>query len=125
MRRKSKQKKPSRPHGQSRLNVILDIVKTDSTFEFNKAESYWIGRCLHCNCKLVISHEGVTDATLEHIMPLSAGGSGEDLLNLALACLACNNKKGIDHDPYVGRRPRADQIIATLLNKRLQRWRDM
>ena len=38
-----------------------------------------------------------THMTLEHIIPLSRGGT-HDLSNLALACFACNNARASDLD---------------------------
>ena len=107
---------------------MLQVVVTDATFELigQKHEAKtWIGKCLHCNRKLAVTPEGSTVATLEHIMPLSAGGSPDDPTNLALACASCNNEKGIHHDPYVGRGGRADEVINSLREKRMSRWRDV
>ena len=122
-----KKNKHSRPKGQHRVDLVLDVVRTDSTFELvmlPTREQAWVGRCLHCNAKIVVSQDGQTIGTLEHIMPLSSSGTDE-LQNLALACSSCNNQKGIHHDPYVGRGGRADQVIAALQVKRLSRWREV
>ena len=52
------------------------------------------------------------------------GGEATDPRNLALACKRCNNEKGIHHDKHAGKGGRADEVIATLLAKRLKRWKD-
>lgn len=58
--------------------------------------------CTWCCVPLV--HEPIhpkldcaTHLTLEHIIPLSAGGTN-DLCNLALACFRCNNERGSSVD---------------------------
>lgn len=66
-----------------------------------------------------------TDATIEHIVPLCAGGSGTDLRNMALACKRCNNEKGVRHDPHAGKGGRADDVIVALTEKRMKRWRQI
>lgn len=66
---------------------------------------------------------GETDATIEHIQPLCNDGAAIDPRNLALACSRCNNRKGIEHDQYAGRGGRADDVIAALQRKRIDRWR--
>jgi 5-methylcytosine-specific restriction endonuclease McrA len=116
-------KKMSRPRGEKRLDLVLAVVASDSTFELSIDKSSWIGKCLHCNRKLDVALNGSTLATLEHIMPLTAGGSAEAIENLALACASCNNEKGIHHDQHVGKGGRADEVIKALLEKRLTRFR--
>lgn len=118
--------KLGRPSGARRTALVLAVVRTDNTFELTKLNDgteLWVGRCIHCNRKLVVGQLGQTGATLEHIVPLSADGSPDDVRNLALACASCNNEKGIDHDPNVGRGGRSDEVIAALQEKRAKRWR--
>lgn len=105
----------------SRQKLVLDIVKTDKTFKYNMYERVWMGKCLHCSTKLFVSDVGETQATIEHIVPQSAGGSN-DLMNLALACKSCNNEKGVRHDPHYPHDSRASQVIAMLLAKRASRY---
>ncbi len=130
MARRRKHLGDSRPKGASRTKVVLTIVSTDSTFAFNKDQMLgpghgtWIGKCIHCNRKLGVSENGNTDATVEHINPLCAGGEGTDPRNLALACRGCNNEKGIRHDKHVGKGGRADDVISALQGRRLARWRE-
>lgn len=45
-------------------------------------------RCQYCGDK-----KNATDLTLDHIMPRSRGGDNSPL-NIATACIACNNRKG-------------------------------
>lgn len=118
----------TRPRAKSRAEIVLSIVRTDSTFALsdsnNSDPQFWIGKCIHCNSKLFVSAAGCTDATVEHIQPLCNLGSAEDLYNLALACKRCNNRKGIDHDRRAGSGGRADEVITALQLKRKSRWRD-
>lgn len=135
MARKQKHRGPPeghRPKGNARAQVVLSIVLTDNTFhriavhpehKFTLIQP-WVGRCIHCNTKLLVHHDGSTDATLEHINPLCAGGDAIDPRNLALACVRCNNQKGIRHDQHVGKGGRADEVVTALQAKRLARWRE-
>ena len=118
-----------------RKDLVVEIVKTDTTFKetyttfdprfddfaFKRRQTGWKGKCLHCNATLFVNSDGVTDATIEHIVPQSADGS-DDLMNLALACKNCNNEKGIRHDPYYPGDQRASEVIASLLAKRASRF---
>ena len=130
MARKNKHQGPPEGHrakGSSRAQLVLAIVATDSTFNLygNPHEGrVWLGRCIHCNTRLGVTPEGSTDATIEHINPLCAGGESTDPHNLALACSRCNNEKGIRHDQHAGKGGRADEVIAALQAKRLARWRE-
>jgi 5-methylcytosine-specific restriction endonuclease McrA len=110
-------------------------VATDATFKpmFASYTGYergpqgevgWQGKCIHCNTKLYVGLTGDTDATIEHIRPKCSGGHPEDPRNLALACSRCNNEKGVRHDRFAGKDPRADEVIAALLEKRMERWRE-
>jgi 5-methylcytosine-specific restriction endonuclease McrA len=121
------------PKTLSRAAQVLKIVATDNTFKSTKLPTdplanrdgsarMWVGNCIHCCTKLVVYDDGSTSATIEHITPTAAGGSDEDLFNLALACARCNNEKGIRHD---ARRldARAKEVIENLKTRRLQRWR--
>ena len=135
--KKSTADKPqNRSQGASRARQVLQIVVTDSTFEpttvrnlscpceeHSKPRQEWVGKCIHCNTLLLVSQEGATTATIEHIVPLCAGGSNQDVRNLALACSRCNGWKGSDHDAKK-LSERAKEVIAALQSKRLARWRD-
>jgi len=74
------------------------------------------GCCEYCLSQLLYSPDPFS---VEHIVPLSRGGSS-DLDNLALACQGCNNRKytsitGID--PVTGEH-------APLFHPRQQQWAD-
>lgn len=120
----AKKKKHVRsPRGSKRLDLVLEIVRTDSTFSLHDSGD-WVGKCIHCNSKLVVDPDGMTSATIEHIDPLCNDGSRSDVRNLALACSRCNNEKGIRHDRRAGCGGRADDVIAALQARRNDRWRD-
>jgi 5-methylcytosine-specific restriction endonuclease McrA len=117
---------------KTRAEIVLSIVVTDNTFLRSKPRFYseerpldvvWVGRCIHCNTQLVVSIDGKTGATIEHIQPLCDGGHPTDPRNLALACARCNNEKGIRHDIHVGKGGRADEVVLALQEKRSARWR--
>lgn len=121
--KKRRKKKPARP--KNHTQTVLDIIKTDSTFElfsFGDGTQVWVGKCIHCNARMTVGLSGDTGFTIEHIIPQYAGG-GNDLKNLALACGGCNSEKGIRHDTYVGKTGRADEV-SSLQAKRLSRWRE-
>lgn len=110
-----------RARGANRCQLVLRIVATDDTFNLHGGG--WLGRCIHCGTGLYVDQNGQTTATVEHIRPIVAGGSCDELMNLALACSGCNSEKGIRHD---SKRPsvRAEQVIEALLQKRADRWRN-
>jgi len=114
---------PARSHGPARCDLVLRIAASDATFAAS-GDGGWLGRCLHCGSRLRVGPTGQTLATVEHIVPVSAGGSNVDLLNVALACVGCNNEKGVRHDPNYPRDPRAVEVIAALLRRRASQWRD-
>lgn len=107
--------------------LLLAIVATDSTFERKtvRGEPAWVGKCIHCNAKLVVSLDGQADgaATIEHIVPRTHGGT-DDLANLAIACPRCNALKGKRLDHRRREDPTLTQVIETLRARRLARWRD-
>ena len=106
---------------------ILEIIRTDRTFEPAefRGREVWVGKCLHCNGTLMVGLDGrpISRATVEHILPRSAGGTHAPE-NLALACARCNHQKGKHHDANYASDPRAQALVARLLEKRRQRWRD-
>ena len=107
--------------------MIQTVVSTDATFEPAelRGEAVWVGKCIHCNAKLVVRDDGspVGAATVEHIVPRNRGG-GDEPENLALACARCNFQKGYRHDAR--RRPsaRSLEIEAALIERRRRRLRD-
>jgi 5-methylcytosine-specific restriction endonuclease McrA len=125
-RKKNKKVKTTAPSGDDRRFTVLKIVRTDSTFVFHttsEGDEIWIGKCIHCNRRLVVGSDGQTGFTIEHIVPRVADGSN-DLRNLALACGDCNNEKGRRHDEHVGKGGHADQVVTSLWEKRQARWRN-
>jgi 5-methylcytosine-specific restriction endonuclease McrA len=106
---------------------VLAIVATDRTFarQVVRGVEHWVGKCIFCNSHLVVGLDGSLPAgvTVEHIAPRHHGGT-DDLLNLALACVRCNNEKGIRHDRRAAGDPRARAVVEKLLARRRQRYRD-
>lgn len=105
--------------------LLLAAAVTDATFERTTLDDrpVWVGKCIHCNSKLVIADDGraLGEATLEHVWPETQGGTNE-VTNLAVACARCNREKGSRHDHRGG--PRLDEIVAVLRARRAERWRD-
>lgn len=105
--------------------LLLAAAVTDATFERATLDGrrVWIGKCLHCNSKLVVADDGrsLGEATLEHVWPEAQGGTNA-VENLAVACARCNREKGTRHDHRGG--PRLEQVVALLQARRLERWRD-
>ena len=104
---------------------LLAAAVTDATFERTQLDNrpVWVGKCIHCHSKLVVADDGTSlgEATLEHIIPQTRGGTN-DLANLAVACARCNREKGKRHDHKRGLR--LDDVVATLQSRRTARWRD-
>jgi 5-methylcytosine-specific restriction endonuclease McrA len=117
---------PRSSSGGANSRQILEIVRTDCTFvqQMVRGEQVWVGRCLHCNTRLIVALNGQSgrEVTVEHIIPRSAGG-GDELLNLGLACARCNHLKGVRHDSKGLRNPRAAEVIGRLLERRRARFR--
>lgn len=109
----------------SRHLLLLAAAVTDATFQRVTLDGRlaWVGKCLHCGKKLVVSDDGrpISQATLEHVWPETQGGTN-DVANLAVACAGCNREKGARHDHRGG--PRLDEVVAVLRARRLARWRD-
>jgi 5-methylcytosine-specific restriction endonuclease McrA len=105
--------------------LLLAAAVTDSTFERATLDgrAVWVGKCIHCNSKLVIADDGraLGEATLEHVWPETQGGTN-DVPNLAVACARCNREKGSRHDHRGG--PRLEEVVALLRARRAERWRD-
>jgi HNH endonuclease len=107
--------------------LVLGIVATDRTFAATMLDGAraWVGKCIHCAAKLVISDSGqpMGVATIEHIWPQNLGGTNE-LVNLALACARCNREKGHRHDHKHAKDPRLLEIVERLRARRKERWRE-
>lgn len=104
--------------------LMLAAAVTDSTFERMTldARPVWVGKCIHCNSKLVIADDGrpLGEASLEHVWPQTRGGTN-DVENLAIACARCNREKS-PHDS--GKGEGLDAMVAMLRARRAERWRD-
>lgn len=82
-----------------------------------------VGKCIHCNTKIILTLQGDTvSATLEHIVPKGHGGTN-DIKNLALACNPCNNHKGRFEDLKHANDPKFIQMVEFLQKKKLSRKR--
>ena len=103
---------------------MLAAAVTDSTFERMTLDDrpVWVGKCIHCNSKLVIADDGrpLGEASLEHVWPQTRGGTN-DVDNLAIACARCNREKS-PHDS--GKGDGLDAMVAMLRARRAERWRD-
>jgi 5-methylcytosine-specific restriction endonuclease McrA len=108
-----------------RARLALRVVATDATFVRAevRGERCWVGKCIHCGSKIVVSDDGATLATIEHIVPRHHGG-GDEPENLALACARCNAGKGVRHDARRRDDPKLVALIETLQVRRRERWRD-
>jgi 5-methylcytosine-specific restriction endonuclease McrA len=104
---------------------ILDIVRTDRTFERVdfRGNEVWQGKCIHCNAHLMVGLDGepISKATIEHIFPQVHGGTN-DLENLALACARCNRQKS-RHDRQQVNDPKLTEVVDRLRRRRQERWR--
>ena len=111
--------------GMGRQALVLRTVATDSTFERRALGGgvSWVGKCLHCGRKIVVSLGGETAATIEHIVPRHHGGDDRET-NVALACARCNQDKGRTLDLRRANDPRYLEAIDRLLERRLARLRD-
>ncbi|WP_375761550.1 HNH endonuclease [Corallococcus exercitus] len=112
---------------QAKRRRVLGIIATDATFERvpHRGAEVWMGKCLHCNAHLTVGLDGepISRATIEHIVPRTAGGT-DALENLGLACARCNQGKGSRHDARFHRDARVRELVDRLLQKRRDRWRD-
>ena len=108
-----------------RQTLILAIVRTDSTFTRmeQRGTPVWCGKCIHCNTRLLVSLDGNTEATVEHIVALNHGGT-HALPNLALACQRCNHLKGKRTDWRHANDAQVQALTTALQAKRQARWRD-
>ncbi|WP_053236426.1 HNH endonuclease [Sandaracinus amylolyticus] len=110
---------------RGRGRTVLAIVATDRTFERSevRGDRVWVGRCIHCNARVVVEESGETIATIEHIEPTTHGGT-DDVANLALACARCNQGKGARLDVRRRDDPTLCAVIEMLKARREERWRE-
>lgn len=108
------------------VETMNAIAATDSTF--TRVGREWLGKCLICAAPLRFDALTGDGATIEHIIPRSAGGDNSPL-NLGLAHFACNAEKGRNWDRKQARRRRNapdkyDAIVGRMLTERKRRWRE-
>lgn len=119
---------PSRQAGSSRrtARLLLWCAATDSTYERGElgGREVLTGTCIHCGARHSVSLTGValTQATLEHIVPRTHGGT-DAIENLAIACARCNIGKGQRLDLRPWSDPTLQRVIATLQERKLARAR--
>jgi hypothetical protein len=110
-----------------RRRLVLAIALTDTTFVRSsvRGEVCWVGRCLHCNSKLVVPEQGLpaSSVTVEHIVPVAHGGQNE-LTNVGLACARCNHEKGRRHDVKRLDDPQRLALERALIERRAARLRE-
>src|SRR4051794_17604671 len=111
----------------AKRKMVLAIAATDKTFELTvlAGEKVWVGKCIHCNARLVVGIDGDTygGATIEHIFPRTHGGTNA-IENVALACARCNSQKGVRIDPRHANDPKLVAVVETLRQRRRDRWRE-
>lgn len=97
-------------------------VATDKTW--TRIGERWMGKCIHCNRKITLSLDGVSEggATLEHIVPRHHGGNNH-LDNLSIACGRCNHQKGRKLDILKRDDPRLMKVIERLKSVKAARLR--
>ena len=102
--------------------LMLMCAAIDKTWQWSS--NNWQGKCIHCNRRLIINHDGRsdTDATLEHITPRTHGGTDE-LDNLTIACGRCNHQKGRTIDILSSQDVRYLNVIDYLTQKKESRLR--
>lgn len=112
-------------------------VATDAEAQ-QGADGLWTTRCLHCRTRLQVAGDGepLGASSLEHVVPQAwfglraaadltarVGEDRDDPRNLAVACRRCNQDKGKGPDARGPQDHRAHEVVAMLLDKRLDRWR--
>ena len=107
---------------QSHADLMRRVAETDATFVLK--DGLWVGRCLICGGPLCFDARTGDGATIEHILPRSLGGTN-DLRNLGVAHMRCNNEKGRRWDPrrrHLARQDRYAALLQHLLTERERRW---
>lgn len=79
--------------------------KKRGRFRFSHSDEKWArwarsvllsrsgGVCEACGCELNLRHGDPKQATIDHVVPKSAGGT-DSINNLAVLCSECNQAKG-------------------------------
>jgi hypothetical protein len=117
----------------------LFLLALETDLEVRPAGDVWQTRCLHCRTRLQVRADGAPlgSASLEHVVPQAwfpkraaaplverVGGDPDDARNLAIACTRCNHDKGKGADARGPSDARALEVVGSLLDTRLARWRD-
>ena len=69
-------------------------------------------RCAYCCCQMHFTHQHKQQASVEHIIPLSKGGSRLDAKNTLLVCTTCNSNRGDKpFDSFVKGLPRESWLL--------------
>lgn len=108
--------------------LLLWAAATDATFELMRVgprhERVLSGKCIHCGRRHQLSLDGAphTEATVEHIVPRTHGGT-DALDNIAIACARCNRKKGARLDCRRWEDDTLQRVIVTLQTRRRERMR--
>ncbi len=104
--------------------LFLSLIATDQTYErmMLRGEEVWVGRCIHCNKKLLFALDGepLSEGSIEHIVPQNHGG-GDEASNLAIACKRCNHQKGKRHDWKPLSDPGLQNVIEILRQRKAAR----
>lgn len=109
-----------------RQRQILEIVRTDNTFFLEDLPHFgqaWCGKCFYCRTRLLVSQNGdvLNGGTVEHILSRNQGGD-EELMNLALSCVSCNQEKGRRHD---SKKSKVNlELLRAGQTERAKRWRE-
>ncbi|MGY3264052.1 HNH endonuclease [Lysobacter sp. HA35] len=116
--------------------LFLLALATDS--EAQHHGDVWTTRCLHCRTRLQVRDDGAAlgASSLEHVVPRAwfgkraaneltarVGDAPDDACNLAIACTRCNQDKGKGPDARGPSDARAREVVTSLLDTRMARWR--
>lgn len=117
--------------------LFLSALATDREAQLDG--DVWTTRCLHCRTRLQVRADGTAmgASSLEHVVPQAWFGKRaaaaltarvsddpDDARNLAVACARCNQDKGKGPDARGPVDARAREVVTSLLDTRLARWRE-
>jgi hypothetical protein len=117
--------------------LFLRALESDAQAE-HLLDGGYRTRCLHCRARLEFKADGEPRGagSLEHVIPQAWFGKRaaatlcskvendpNHARNLALACATCNQSKGKGPDAKGPQDARALEVVSTLLERRLGRWR--
>lgn len=123
---------------RAKLRSLFRLAVATDTEATLGPDGTWTTRCLHCRTRLQVAADGeaLGGSSLEHVVPQAwfglraaaglttqVGEDRDDPRNLAVACRTCNQDKGKGPDARGPQDARAFDVVATLLAKRLARWR--